>query len=267
MSWKDAIQYAKGVAGNHGIGLAKKDARVDDGLPFGARIGSRLLLQMSPFIRAAANGSLITCPATADTLIEAVGRVRLNLSGAVHRFYLSLGDADEDQESFLQVFTNEQGEVAEALYCTRLTRIIPESKEDQDAFTGAAGAGLGESTYSLWREQLAALGLDAAALDCVFGDADSIEYTRDAGAGSQEFMEPFTGTETRVDDAAGVHGLKQQIHYIPYFRDLRADGAGREYLLITTEVVESQDGDASKRAIHVDFMIGLPIEKERITIQ
>jgi hypothetical protein len=45
------------------------------------------------------------------------------------------------------------------------------------------------------------------------------------------------------------------------------NGGGREYLLITTEIIESVDGDPSKRGIHVDFVIGIPIEPERITVQ
>ena len=40
-----------------------------------------------------------------------------------------------------------------------------------------------------------------------------------------------------------------------------------EYLLITTELVESKNGDASLREIHVDFMIGIPVELERVVIQ
>jgi hypothetical protein len=31
--------------------------------------------------------------------------------------------------------------------------------------------------------------------------------------------------------------------------------------------VESVDGDASKRGIHVVFVIGIPLEQERIVIQ
>ena len=52
---------------------------------------------------------------------------------------------------------------------------------------------------------------------------------------------------------------------MPYVRTL-PDG-GREYLLITTEIVESVDGDANRRGIHVDFVVGIPIEQERIVIQ
>jgi hypothetical protein len=55
------------------------------------------------------------------------------------------------------------------------------------------------------------------------------------------------------------------MYFMPYVRRL-ADGS-REYLLITTEIVESVDGDANKRGIHVDFVIGIPMEQERIVIQ
>ena len=52
---------------------------------------------------------------------------------------------------------------------------------------------------------------------------------------------------------------------MPYVRRL-ADGS-REYLIITTEIVESVDGDERRRGIHVDFVIGIPMEQERIVIQ
>jgi hypothetical protein len=47
----------------------------------------------------------------------------------------------------------------------------------------------------------------------------------------------------------------------------RLRNGGHEYLLITTEVISSVNGDASKRGIHVDFVIGIPVEQERIVIQ
>ena len=71
----------------------------------------------------------------------------------------------------------------------------------------------------------------------------------------------------RVFDAIGEHGLKQEIYFMPYVRNFGATNDGTEYLLISTEIVESQDGDPAKRAIHVDFMIGLPLEKERLSVQ
>jgi len=266
MAWKDVFSYVRAVAANRGV--TKGDTRADDAVPLGARIGSVVQIQMSPVIRAQANGSLIAMPAAGDTRILALSQVRLQPNGELnpvelYRLYLDKGDADGD-EKFLQVFCGDDGNVAEVLYCTQLARVIPETADDQDAYTGVAGYGLGDAGYTLWREQLADM-LAAAELATVFGESDRLDYTRDAGARDAQFVSPFKGRETRIDDAAGQHGLRQEIHFMPYVRTL-ADGS-REYLLITTEIVESVDGDANKRGIHVDFVIGIPMEPERIVIQ
>ncbi|HAT30341.1 MAG TPA: hypothetical protein DCW29_05655 [Janthinobacterium sp.] len=251
-----------GVAVKHGVGSAER--REDEGLPLGARIGGLLTIQQSPFIRANGNGSLIAMPTGADTGIVAVSQIKLNMAGGLYRFYTATGDVNA-REKFLQVFRNGQGEIAEIMYCTQLARVIPETAEDQDAYTGVSGCGLGDKTYTLWREQLGDIGLDSADLDLVFGDSDRLDYQRDAGDAGAEFLAPFTGTEIRIDDAAGQHGLQQEMYFMPYVRELR--GGGHEYLLITTEIVNSVDGDASRRGIHVDFVIGIPLERERIVIQ
>jgi hypothetical protein len=262
MGWKDAFDYMRGIANKKGAPAGEQ--RVDEGLPLGARIGSLLTLQQSPFIRANSAGSLIAVPGAADNRIQAVSQIKLNMSGGLYRFYLDTGDIDA-KEKFLQVFRNAQGEVAEIMYCTQLARVIPETADDQDAYTGRAGYGLGDRTYTLWREQLGDVGLDEADLNLVFGASDRVDYWRDAGNSDAEFLAPFTGTETRIDDAAGVQGLQQEMYFMPYVRDL--PGGGQEYLLITTEIVNSVNGDTSKRGIHVDFVIGLPMEPQRVTVQ
>ncbi len=263
MGWKDAYQYMHGIAEKHGLATDKSAQREDKDLPMGGRIGGLLKMQTSPFVRAMSNGSLIEMPTEANTLICAVSRLDLNLSGELYRFYVATGD-DAKKEKFLQVFRDAKGDVTELMYCTHLTRIIPESAEDQDAYMGLSGSGLGDKSYSLWREQLASIGFAETDLALIFGDNESIEYVRDAGDPQSDFVVPFTGTEIRIDDAGGAHGLKQKIYFMPYVREFNG---GREYLLITTEIVESQDGDSSKRGIHVDFMIGIPLEQERILMQ
>lgn len=262
MGWKDAFSYMRGVSAKHGV--TDGEQREDKGLPLGGRVGGIIKLQMSPFIRANANGSLIAVPAAADNRIVAISQIKLNLAGGLYRYYTATGDLDA-KERFLQVFRDGQGQIAEIMYCTQLTRIVPETVEDQEAYTGSAGYGLGDRSYTLWREQLAGVGLDEGELAAVFGDADSVDYLREAGHGDVEFVAPFTGMETRIDDAGGVHGLKQELYFMPYVRQL-ADGTS-EYLLITTEIVASVDGDTSKRGIHVDFVIGLPVEQERVVVQ
>jgi hypothetical protein len=260
MAWKDVFSYVRGIASKQGV---TDNARADDKLPLGARIGSLVQLQRSPIIRAQGNGSLIAMPEDGDTRVLAISQIRLEPEAALFRLYLATGDVDA-KEKFLQVFSADDGAVAEILYCTQLARVIPESAEDQDAYTGVAGYGLGDPSYTLWREQLADT-LDAATLATVFGDADRLEYARDAGHGNAGFVAPFSGRETRIDDAGGVRGLRQQLYFMPYVRTL-ADG-GREYLLISTEIIESVDGDSARRGIHVDFVIGLPVEPERVTVQ
>ena len=261
MGWKNVFDYVRGMAGNHG--LDGKARREDEGLPMGARIGGLVQLQKSPVIRAQSHGSLIAMPADGDNRILAVSQIKLNVEGALYRFYLAKGDQNAD-EKFLQVYSDAQGNVAEILYCTQLARVIPETAEDQDAYTGNAGYGLGDASYTLWREQLADT-LGEAELAAVFGDSDRVDFTRDGGDPNASFVAPYSGKETRIDDVTGMQGLKQEIYYMPYVREL--DGGGREYLVITTEIIASVNGDTSKRGIHVDFVIGIPVEQERIVLQ
>lgn len=261
MGWMDAYHYLRGAAGKLG---AATPPRADQDLPLGARIGSLLTLQQTPLIRAGADGSLIVPPEAADCRILAVSQLCLNLAGSLFRYYLATGDQDGN-EKFLQLYLDPQGRLAEVMYCTQLARVIPESVADQQAYTGELGAGLGERSYSLWRAQLSDAGWDPQALALVFGDGEELAYWRDGGDPQAAFVAPYTGTETRLDDADGRLGLRQELHFMPYARRLR--GGGSESLLITTEIVHSVNGDASRRGIHVDFVIGIPLEQERIVIQ
>jgi hypothetical protein len=261
MGWKNVFAYVRGMAGNHG--LDGKERREDEALPMGARIGGVVQLQKSPVIRAQSHGSLIKMPDDRDTRILAVSQIKLNLDGALYRFYLAKGDHNAD-EKFLQVYSDGAGNIAEILYCTQLARVIPETAEDQDAYTGNAGYGLGDQSYTLWREQLAD-SIDEAELAVIFGDSDRLDYVRDAGGRDAAFVRPFSGKETRIDEASGMQGLKQEMYYMPYVRDLA--GGGSEYLIITTEIIASVNGDTSRRGIHVDFVIGIPVEQERIVLQ
>ncbi len=261
MAWKDVFSYVRGIAAKKGV--AQGEARMDEGVPLDARIGSVVQMQHSPIIRAQANGSLIVTPAPGDTRVLAVSQMRLQPDTELYRLYLDKGDEDA-KEKFLQVFCGDDGKVAEILYCTQLARVVPETADDQDAYTGQAGCGLGDPGYTLWREQLADM-LGEPELAAVFGDSERLDYVRDAGGSSADFVQPFHGREIRIDDAQGLHGLRQELYFMPYVRELA--GGGREYLLITTEIIESVDGDTSKRGIHVDFVIGIPMEQERIVIQ
>jgi hypothetical protein len=261
MSWSTALQYGKAAIARHS---PPSVARVDTGLPLGARIGSLMSLQVTPFIRANSAGGLTAIPERSAEIIQAISTVGIDVGGSVHRYYASTGDDETLPERFLQVFTDEHGDVKELLHCTQVARFIPQTEADQRAFTGEGDAGLGQKTFSLWRDQLAAMGVAEALLKSAFGDQPSIEYQRDCGGPDTEFVKPFEGVETRVDTSLGDKGLKQAIFYMPYARTL-FDGS-KECLIITTEILQEQDG-TDQREIHVDFAIGVPVAQERVTIQ
>ncbi len=263
MGWKDAIDYLRSGARNRGIGSDTPQPE-DGDLPLAARIGSLVELQMSPLLRANANGSLVSLPQAEDSRILAISQFKLSMAGRLYRYYLAKGDEDQ-REKFLQLYVDEHGEVKEILYCTQLVRFIPTTVEDQDAFTGTGGSGLGDLQFSLWRSQLEDSGADSAVLASAFGDQDALDFERDVGDPNAGFVPPFTGTETRIDEASGMQGLKQELYFMPYVRQL-GDGS-KEYLLVTTEIVQSVNGDARKRGIHVDFVVGIPVEQERLVIQ
>lgn len=270
MAWKDAYNYAEKLfsrGNDEASGVHQEKQREDANLPLSARIGGLITLQKSPLIRAISQGSLIAMPEEDETLIRAISRIQTAMSGSLYRYYLHVGD-DQHAEKFLQLYVSATGEISEVMYCSRLLRLIPESAEDQQAYLGEAGYGLGDSSYTLWRSQVEDLGKDEADLTAIFADADSLVYRRDAGSSHEEFVSPFRGVETRIDDAAGSQGLKQEIVFMPYSR-LLGDGnaAQREILLISTEMIESEDGDRARRGIYVDFMIAIPVELERLLVQ
>ena len=274
MGWKDALHYLKknaekGIADKKG---GASNVHQDLHLPLGARIGGIIQLQKTPFIHAISNGSFIEMPIDSQNIIKAISQVNINISGKVYRYYLAVGDGGK-KEIFLQVYINSEGEVSDVVYCSQLTRIIPETEEDQKVFMGLSGHGLGDKSYCLWRDQLAELGYAEADLRAAFGGNEAIEFWRDAGDLELDFIQPFVGSETRLDDAEGMQGIKQEIYYMPYRRDIKGGNindeeskGNTEYLFITTEIVQSQNGDTSKREMHVDFMIGIPVELERINI-
>ncbi|MFZ6760657.1 DUF2491 family protein [Undibacterium sp. Ji50W] len=271
MAWKDAYQYVGKILGKQDADQHSpqdrhaESGRQDAALPLGARIGSVVNVQKTPLIRAISQGSLIVMPDEAETRIVAISRVQLPIAGKMYRYYLN-ADA-EGGEKYLQLYCDADDQLQELLYCSHLTRVIPETVEDQQAFLGENGVGLGDRSYSLWRQQLTDIGWDEASLDAAFADADSLLYERDIGDPGLDFVAPVKGVETRIDDAGGQHGLQQEVVFMPYRRSLAAEGGQIELLLISTEILHSKDGDTTQRSIHVDFMIALPLEAERLLVQ
>lgn len=270
MAWNDAVRYVNKLfksdddSKQQAKTAHQQDGRMDAELPLRGRIGGVVKIQLSPLLEAINNGSLIAMPDEGEINIVAISRVNCALSGQLYRYYLN--KADDGLEKYLQLYCNENGELSELLYCSGLCRIIPETVEEQQIFTGEAGYGLGDASFTLAREQIADLGWSQSDLTNVFGERDSLIYQRDIGDYAQQFIPPLKGTEIRIDDAKGESGLRQQVVFMPYRRDLSATADKPEMLWISTESLQSQNGTNSGMRIHVDFTIAIPLDHERVQV-
>ncbi len=247
MSWTDAVTYAKRL-------LSKKDNSQDAGLPFGAKIGGVVNFQMTPFIKAESYGSLVNAPRDGHCTIDAISTLKFGLNSKIYRYYLSKGDSEDEPEVFIQVYCNKDNEVVEALYCSQLTRFYPTSSDDQDLWMGRNGEGLGDIEFNLDSSQLAELGILSS----------DKNFYRAIDDHTNSFIKPLHGKEIRIDDKNGIDGLEQEVYYMPYHRVLGLDI--NEHLLISTEIISSKNGEDTCE-IHVDLMIGIPLEISRLTIQ
>lgn len=246
-----------------GADSAPELPRQDSGLPLGARIGGIIEVEKTPFIIAKASGSLAHPPSASERFVAAVSRLKLTgLPGKAYRYYLATGDEGAG-ETFLQVYLAEDGKIREILYCTHLHRLVP-TPEEREFFTAEKGVGLGMQYFSLSADQLKGAGVDENLVALAAGEAGVVNYRRDIDPDA-EFVAPLRGSESRIDDAQGEHGLKQEVFYLPYCRPL-GDGGQTEFLLISTEIVESHDGDPAKREIHVDFMVGIPLSEGMVSV-
>jgi hypothetical protein len=229
--------------------------RQDLGLPYGAQLGSLVTVPRASF--AILDGSLLRVPASAQMQVQAIGRVRLDADPSleIFRFYTEVGDRHTDAgQGFVQVLARE-GQPVEAIYYQQLCRLTPTTPEEQEAYQGH-GFGLGELCYNIGADQLALCSLTPDQITTLLAGAESLEYQRDTPA-TDDYVRPYTAVENRLDDRAGLKGMRQKMHFMPYVRTL-PDG-NRENLLISFEVVESVDGSRAP-AVHVDFLVGLRLE-------
>lgn len=265
MSLKSLLHLGQKIAEKRrdGADSAPDLPRQDSGLPLGARIGGVIEVENAPFVIAQASGSLVRPPSASERFVAAVSRVKLTgLSGKAYRYYLATGDEGAG-ETFLQTYLGEDGKIREILYCTHLHRLVP-TPEERKFFTAEDGTGLGMPYFSLSADQLKAAGVDENLVALATGETGVVDYRRDVDPDA-EFVAPLKGSESRIDDAQGEHGLKQEVFYLPYCRQLGDSGLS-EFLLISTEIVESRDGDSSKREVHVDFMVAIPLTEGMVNV-
>lgn len=255
MGWTDAFSYFK---------ASTKQAAGYLSRPYKARVGSLVTLPTGAFLRAALTNSLVREPSTTNLLpIVAISRLNLDFPGKIYRYYLAKADGGTEKECFIQIVTDPDGAIQEAVYCVSVDRIIPTTREEQALYKGLDGEGLGSECFPLAPELLQERGYTANQIAAAQGSEEmGVVYTRDIGTG--DYIKPLTGTETRMDSEDAESGLQSDIWFMPYARTL-TDG-GVEYLYISTESVESQDGKAVAR-IQVDFMLGLPLQLDQLVIQ
>lgn len=235
--------------------------RQDNGLPFGARIGSLMEIPRASF--AILDGTLLKVPASAQMQVEAVGRVRLEADPSLelYRLYTETGNRRTDEgQTFLQVLMQD-GQPVEATYYQQLFRLVPTSKEEQAAYQGQ-GYGLGELWYNLGADQLALAKLTEDQIAALLNGAEALDYQRDTPV-TDDYVRPYAASESRLDDPTGMKGMHQKMHFMPYVRTL-PDG-NREQLLISFEVVESVDGQRAPE-VHVDFLVGLTLEPQKLKV-
>lgn len=257
--------YLKALAVRHG--LTHNTAHANDQLPLGARIGGGVTMQMTPYIRAQAAGSFVQAPDAALLTIQAIGHLHGLLdSGDLYRLYTEVGDDDSDGRAYLQIETDADGDLLEITSWTRIARIIiPVSEEDQATFFDGKPGGIGEQVFTLYRDDLIAMGYTDTELVPIFGEVDHIDYARAIGDAQTPFVPPLSGQEIRIDDANGTRGLQQDVTVMIYLRALQ-DGSN-EMLMISAELVQSHNGDSTKRDVHVDFMAGIMLDPVRVQIQ
>ncbi len=258
MSWSKGFGFGAAI-------LNKKEAAPK--LPLQARIGSRVAIQASAFISADISGSLLNSGDDFGLSVVSMSSVLFDgMNQKAYRYYTSNGDNDT-KETFIEFLSGEDNLVpAELMVCTKIQRQYPTDPEEQAMYMGKRSPdGLGSRFYALGRDTLLELGFSEEKLAQVLGDRDELEYERDID-NSLEFVRPLHGYETRIDNDTGSEGMRQELYYMPYVRDLQ--NGGKEFLIISTEVVKSLNGNESDcLEIHVDFVIGILVPKDKIEIQ
>lgn len=242
---------------------APQPSRVDVGLPLNAQIGALLDLPRAEF--AVLSRSLLTVPKSAQMPIVAVSRIRFARTDEItlFRLYTEIGaDRSAGGQSFLQLIVNTRdlADVRDITYYQFLCRQFPVSDDEQAPFRGE-GFGLGERTFEMAEDLLAAIPHVRTSISALLAGNDAIGFTRDSPG--PEYVRPFTGQENRLDDPVGEKGMTKQVSFMPYVRDLENDR--RERLLITFDYVETMDGRPA-HAVYVDYLAGIAIDRNKIRV-
>lgn len=238
--------------------LGSPSPRADAIAPLHARLGARILVQETPVIRAVEAGSFFDAPDSPQDIIRAISHLRLGV-GDLWRFHTTVADDPlNDDSRFVQVFVDGNGEIADAMLCSRLSSFTP-TGDEVAAYAGRDGAGLGAMEYTFGREQLASMGVQVSDSMPEIG----VTYTRDIQP-ERDFIAPLQGEESRIEDATGQHGMHAEVWFMPYVRTL-TDGSP-EFLLIQMSHQTDHNGDTTQEMVYVQLWIGIPLDASRIQI-
>ena len=226
-------------------------------IPMGLDLGK--VFTISPVVFALVDDSLVMPTDSRENIICAVSSLKAGNGARVgYRAYVKKGDSDTEPEQYLQVTSDEAD--FECIWFTRLHRHYPQTTEDMEAFMGK-GYGSGEREFNISRGMLEGLGFDTKVLDNVYKNEDTLVYTREIG--DADYVSPIEQLETRVDSKDCESGLTQKSSFMLYSRIL-ANGT-KEFLWISLEVEQSKNGVKSDE-VHVDFMVGLKVDSNRIKV-
>ncbi len=224
-------------------------------LPMGMDFGK--VMNISPVVFALVDDSLVSAPDSRQNIITSISSLK-DMSGTrlAFRAYVSNGDAN--QEQYLQVTANPND--FEAIWFTTLHRHYPQTMEELEAFQGK-GFGSGDTTFTLARELLESVGIEQKILDKVYKNEDNLVYSREFEG--DDYVAPIKSVETRMDSADQTKGMEQKNNFMLYSRML--DNKEKEFLWISLEAETTRNGQISNE-VHVDFMVGLAVNKNRISI-
>jgi hypothetical protein len=248
----------------HGEGTPTHDeGDVDAALPAHIRIGAPVQISAARF--ATLVDALVIGPAQSLSTILAVSSLRLlDVDGgpSIFRLYVKRdgGDVqDRGATAFVQVLV-EGDQVQEATYFESLTRFFPTTSDEMDAFLGK-GFGLGESTFTLSKEQLQGAQVALTLLDRIQFDDDCLRYEREIPGA--DYICPLRAKDIRIDEPSGVRGQESTLNFMGYARKL--SGGQIERLIVQFTEVNTVDGQVAND-VHVDCFVGITLPQSSFKV-
>lgn len=242
----------------------------DSHLPLKINFNSTITFEINPILSAITRGAMINAPLDDLKMLTVKSISSIHIDGMenkkMHRFYFN--QEGSDKRLFLQTLSDSDNvdSIDEILFCSSVTE-PPAGEEDILFFLGDNKSGLGEPSYRFSRDDLYTF-LPNNEVDkrlAVSGD-DSVEYTRVNA--DEDFMSPFSGTETVIFDAYGTTGESRQIlNLMPHSRALQ--DTLFEELIVAFWVTSSHNGNniaIEDQLPLAEYIFAIKLEKTNIKV-